>query len=126
MRASIIHVTDHAIIRWKQRVSDDPRLCVYTIIDAVKEARIIKKDELLPFRVPRQKNSMYAVYNDVLFILESLTIDEYNLITIITDNVCHTPKIKKQYKIHQRHIPETKKKRKKLPARNKRVQLDDD
>ena len=126
MRASIIHVTDHALVRWKQRVSDDPRLCVYTIIDAVKEAKVIKKDELLPFRVARQKNSMYAVYDDVLFILESLSIDEYNLITIITENVFHTPRIKKQYKIRKKYIPETKKKRKKLPARNKKIKAEED
>jgi hypothetical protein len=126
VRATVIHVTDHALSRWKQRVSNDERLSVYTIIDVVKKARVVKKQELLPFRTPRIKNSLYAVYQNILFIMESINIDEYNLVTIITENNLHTPKIAKNKKVRNRFVPEKKKKRKKLPARNKKVIIESD
>lgn len=126
MRACIIHVTDHAMIRWKERVSNDPYLRVHTIIDVVKKASVLKKNEPLPYKTPRQKNTIYAMHEDILFILESITIEEYNLITVITSNMNHLQMIKSPRKIRVRFQPETKKKRKKLPARNKRIIFDDD
>ena len=119
-------MTDHALIRWRQRVSNDDRLSVYTIIDVVKKSRIVKKHELLPFRTPRFKNSLYSIHKNILFILECVTIDEYKLVTIITDNNFHTPRIVQKTKMRERFVPEKKKKRKKLPARNKKVKLDED
>ena len=126
MKANIIHVTDHAIIRWKQRVSDDPVLSVYKIIDVVKKAKLVSKKEIIPFTTARYKNSIYAMYEDILFVMEPITIDEYNLVTIITETGTYTQFIKKQKKIKERFVPETKKKKKKIPARIKRIDLNDD
>jgi hypothetical protein len=47
-------------------------------------------------------------------------------VTIITDNNFHTPRIVQKTKMRERFVPEKKKKRKKLPARNKKVKLDED
>ena len=122
MRVKIIHITDHALLRWKQRVSDDPKLNVHKIIDVVRKSKIISKKEIIPFPTPRHKNSIYAVFEDILFVLESVEIDEYNLVTVITNSCPNTRIAKKQKKIKKRFIPESKKKRKKLPARNNRVE----
>jgi hypothetical protein len=126
VKANIIHVTDHAIIRWKQRVSDDPVLSVYKIIDVVKKAKLVSKKEIIPFTTARYKNSIYAMYEDILFVMEPITIDEYNLVTIITETGTYTQFIKKQKKIKERFVPENKKKKKKIPARIKRIDLNDD
>ncbi len=126
MKANIIHVTDHAVARWKQRVSDDPYLNVYRIIDVVKKAKLISKKEIIPFTTPRQKNTIYAIYEDILFVMEPIEIDEYNLVTIITQTATYTQIVKKQKKIKERFVPETKKKKKKIPARKKLINLIDD
>lgn len=126
MKANIIHVTDHAVARWKQRVSDDPYLNVYRIIDVVKKAKLISKKEIIPFTTPRQKNTIYAIYEDILFVMEPIEIDEYNLVTIITHTATYTQIVKKQKKIKERFVPETKKKKKKIPARKKLINLIDD
>jgi hypothetical protein len=126
VKANIIHVTDHAVARWKQRVSDDPYLNVYRIIDVVKKAKLISKKEIIPFTTPRQKNTIYAIYEDILFVMESIEIDEYNLVTIITQTATYTQIVKKQKKIKERFVPETKKKKKKIPARKKLINLIDD
>jgi hypothetical protein len=126
VKANIIHVTDHAVARWKQRVSDDPYLNVYRIIDVVKKAKLISKKEIIPFTTPRQKNTIYAIYEDILFVMEPIEIDEYNLVTIITQTATYTQIVKKQKKIKERFVPETKKKKKKIPARKKLINLIDD
>jgi hypothetical protein len=126
VKANIIHVTDHAVARWKQRVSDDPYLNVYRIIDVVKKAKLISKKEIIPFTTPRQKNTIYAIYEDILFVMEPIEIDEYNLVTIITHTATYTQIVKKQKKIKERFVPETKKKKKKIPARKKLINLIDD
>jgi hypothetical protein len=126
VKANIIHVTDHAVARWKQRVSDDPYLNVYRIIDVVKKAKLISKKEIIPFTTPRQKNTIYAIYEDILFVMEPIEIDEYNLVTIITQTATYTQIVKKTKKIKERFIPETKKKKKKIPARKKLINLIDD
>ena len=126
MKANIIHITDHAVARWKQRVSDDPYLNVYRIIDVVKKAKLISKKEIIPFTTPRQKNTIYAIYEDILFVMEPIEIDEYNLVTIITQTATYTQIVKKQKKIKERFVPETKKKKKKIPARKKLINLIDD
>jgi hypothetical protein len=126
VKANIIHITDHAVARWKQRVSDDPYLNVYRIIDVVKKAKLISKKEIIPFTTPRQKNTIYAIYEDILFVMEPIEIDEYNLVTIITQTATYTQIVKKQKKIKERFVPETKKKKKKIPARKKLINLIDD
>ena len=126
MKANIIHVTDHAVARWKQRVSDDPYLNVYRIIDVVKKAKLISKKEIIPFTTPRQKNTIYAIYEDILFVMDPIEIDEYNLVTIITQTATYTQIVKKQKKIKERFVPQTKKKKQKIPARKKLINLIDD
>ena len=82
----------------------------------------------MPFMTPRHTNVVYAIFQNILFIMEPITINEYNLVTIITkqENFSGFPVIRKTKKIRQRFIPEQKKKKKKLPARNKRVDMSDD
>lgn len=126
MKASIIHVTDHALARWKERVSNDPHLRVHAIIDIIRKANVLSKEEVLPYKTPRHKNTLYAMYEDILFILETVTIEEYKLITVITSNMSHVQMIKNPRKFRQRYEPESKKKKKKLPARNKKVIIEDD
>ena len=87
MRAETIHVTDHAMLRWKQRASKTGDVNVHEIIKAVKESKVVKKKEFLPYRMPRFDGSVYSVNGPVLFILESVTIDEYRLITVISEEL---------------------------------------
>ena len=127
MNTNIIHVTDHAFYRWKHRVSDDNYLNVYKIIDIVKKAKLVSKKEIIPFSIPRQKNSIYAIYEDILFVMKPIAINEYSLVTIITQTTNNCCKIvKNQKKIKVRFVPETKKKKKKIPARKKTINLIDD
>jgi hypothetical protein len=127
VNTNIIHVTDHAFYRWKHRVSDDNYLNVYKIIDVVKKAKLVSKKEIIPFTIPRQKNSIYAIYEDILFVMKPIAIDEYSLVTIITQTANNCCKIvKNQKKIKVRFVPETKKKKKKIPARKKTINLIDD
>lgn len=86
MRAETIHVTDHAILRWKERVSKNGAINVQDIIRSVKDSRVIKKKEPLPFMLPRINGSVYTENSGTLFVLESVTIDEYRLVTVITEN----------------------------------------
>jgi hypothetical protein len=85
MRAETVHVTDHALLRWKERASKTGEVNVQEIIQAVKESRVIKKNEPLPYLLPRLDGSVYSFNAGVLFILESVTIDEYRLVTVIAD-----------------------------------------
>ena len=114
------------MLRWAERVSGPRRFCVREIIEEIRQARIIKKDEALPFQTPRLKNTLYAYNNGVLFILESMTVVEYNLITIITQQNPFSHIAKAQPKQKVRFVPETKKKKKKRPARNKKVEIEID
>jgi hypothetical protein len=47
-------------------------------------------------------------------------------VTIITHTATYTQIVKKQKKIKERFVPETKKKKKKIPARKKLINLIDD
>lgn len=85
MRAETVHVTDHALLRWKERASKTGEVNVQEIVQAVKESRVIKKNEPLPYPLPRLDGSVYSFNAGVLFILESVTIDEYRLVTVIAD-----------------------------------------
>lgn len=109
MRADIIHITDHAFQRWIERVSDTGFASLNEIVEAVKRSRVIKKHELLPYGMPRLDGSVYTANNGVLFILKSLSIYEYNLVTVIGKNsqqnllMCKTTK-----KIKDKHIKNEK------------------
>ena len=85
MRAETVHVTDHALLRWTERASKTGEPNVHEIVQAVKDSRVIKKNEPLPYPLPRLDGSVYSYHEEgVLFILESVTIDEYRLVTVIT------------------------------------------
>lgn len=85
MRAETVHVTDHALLRWKERASKTGEVNVHEIVQAVKSSRVIKKNEPLPYPLPRLDGSVYSFNNGILFILEPVTIDEYRLVTVIAD-----------------------------------------
>ena len=85
MRAEIIHVTDHALLRWKERVSK--KADVDEIILSVKNSKKIEKKEPLPYSMPRRNGSVYSFNAGILFVLESVTIDEYRLITVMSDKI---------------------------------------
>jgi hypothetical protein len=85
MRAEIIHITDHAVLRWNERVSCNIENNVHDIIKIVKLSKIIKKNEPLPYSLPRIDGTVYAVYKEILLVLEPITIDEYKLITVIAE-----------------------------------------
>jgi len=86
MRAETVHVTDHALLRWRERASQTGEARVQEIVQAVKDSKVIKKNEPLPYPLPRVDGSVYSFNNKegLLFILESVTIDEYRLVTVIT------------------------------------------
>lgn len=83
MRAEIVHVTDHALLRWSQRVSELGN--VFEIKNAIKKSRVIKKCEPLPYHLPRLDGSVYSVYNGVMFVMEPVSIDEYRLVTVVSE-----------------------------------------
>ena len=129
MRFKKLQITNHAILRWKERISpvnyteDDIR-------QVLKLARLIKKNELLPFSTARVINTIYAKYQEALFVLRPLSIDEYVLITIITKSevyICRFCEIKNKRKIKFFSIiSDTEKKLKKImPRRIKKVNLDE-
>lgn len=85
MRAETVHVTDHALLRWQERATQTGEAKVQDIVQAVKDSKVVKKSEPLPFPLPRLDGSVYSFNNKqgLLFILESVTIDEYRLVTVI-------------------------------------------
>lgn len=87
MRAETVHVTDHALLRWKERAAKHEDVNVYEIIRAVKESKVIKKTEPLPYPLPRLDGSVYSFHDGVLFVMEPITIDEYRLVTVICESV---------------------------------------
>lgn len=104
MRAEIVHVTDHALLRWSQRVSETGN--VFEIKKAIQNSRIIKKCEPLPYPLPRLDGSVYSIYEEVMFVMEPITIDEYRLVTVISDFIS-SPRL-------PRKITKEKKQEKKL------------
>ena len=129
MRAQIVHVTDHALLRWKQRVSNGESFTVHDIINCVRAAAVIKRSETLPFNTVRQPNTVYAQFQEVLFICEPIGIDEYKVITVITYSETYTVKIRKLPKVKKEfdteELDEQPKKKTKRKARNKRILIED-
>lgn len=85
MRATVIHVTDHARERWHKRVSIKGNENVHDIIEAVKESTILKKSSPLPYGLPRLPETVYSIRSNVVFVMEPMTIDEYRLVTVISE-----------------------------------------
>lgn len=128
MKAEMIHVTDHAILRWSQRVSNGAYFTIHDIIHDLRMAPVISRDEILPFNTIRQPNTVYAFHQGVLFVCEPIDINIYRLITVITYSENHIVKIRKTTKQRpdRKEIePEPEQKRRKPKARVKRVCLDD-
>lgn len=99
MRAEIVHVTDHALLRWRERAARHANEGADEIIQAVKQSKVLKKKELLPYPMPRLPNSVYSVKDEILFVLESVTITEYRLVTVITHDggtARTNPKVKRR------------------------------
>jgi len=82
----MIHVTDHARERWHKRASIGGNENVHDIIDAVKKSKFIKKNQPLPFGLPRLPGTVYSLNNGVVFVMEAMTIDEFRLVTVITED----------------------------------------
>lgn len=87
MRFEIVHVTDHALLRWIQRVSKNGN--VFEITNAIKKSKIIKKYELIPYPLPRKEGTVYSIYNGIVFVMEPITIKEYRLVTVVSG--CYIP-----------------------------------
>ena len=108
MNAEIVHVTDHAWVRWRERaVASDAECSAAEIIQAVRESRQLKKDEPLPYRMPRISGSIYTVKDDIMFILESVTKTEFRLVTVITEMPRKLPilaKTKKQRREREKQL----------------------
>lgn len=89
MSIKFVQITDHAYERWNQRVnhssSEYRTETIYEIIEAVKKAKFIRKHEKLPCTMPKKAGIVYAMNNDILFVLESIDAKTYRLITVITD-----------------------------------------
>lgn len=107
MRAEIIHVTDHALMRWKERASRTGEANTLEIIEAVKASKVIKKSDTLPYPTPRVDGLVYTFNDGVLFILETVTIDEYRLVTVMTGDIFRSQiepaKIKTKKEKHVEH-----------------------
>jgi hypothetical protein len=82
----MIHVTDHARERWHSRASKSGHDNVHDIIEAVKDSEFIKKGQPLPYGLPRLPNTVYSIRDGVVFVMEAMTIDEYRLVTVITED----------------------------------------
>jgi hypothetical protein len=84
MNAEIIHVTNHALARWRER-AENKDCSPDEIVEIVKKSRQLKKNEFLPYPVARLPNSVYTVKDNLLFILEPVTLTEYRLVTVVGD-----------------------------------------
>lgn len=86
VRIKKIHVTDHAMKRWHLRASKSGHENVHDVINAVKHSNLIKKDQLLPYGMPRLSNTVYSIRDGVVFVMEAIDIEEYRLLTVMTEN----------------------------------------
>lgn len=84
MRAEVIHVTDHALLRWSQRVNENDT--VWDIKSAIRQSKVIKKTDLLPYSMPRLAGSVYSYDGNVMFVMEPIAINEYRLVTVVSKN----------------------------------------
>lgn len=129
MKPRIIHVTDHAALRWRQRIARTECFNVYDIIDTVRKSKVVRKSDLLPFNCVRHPNTLYTCNEEVLFIFEPVTIDEFRLVTIITRSENYVPRVPRSTKKWKPPVEveeKTKKVRKKRPARDKRIKFDEE
>jgi hypothetical protein len=119
----MIHVTDHARERWHSRASKTGSDNVHDIIEAVKDSVFIKKGQPLPYGLPRLPNTVYSIRNGVVFVMEAMTIDEYRLVTVITED--EKSRTKRATGPPKRPPPRHKRLLKKTQAKKKREELDE-
>lgn len=129
MKPRIIHVTDHAALRWRQRIARAELCNVHDIIESVRNSKVVRRSDVLPFVFVRHPNTVYTYNDNTLFIMEPVEIDEYRLVTVITQTTNYIPRIPKSRKkfCPPAELEERPKKvRRKTPARVKRVKMDED
>lgn len=101
MRASTIHVTNHAYKRWIERASVFGHSSDEEITEVVKKSKVVKNHNDIPYGTKKLPNMVYTIYEDCLFVLEPVSYEEYRLITIINENAF----------THKQKLEETRKKR---------------
>lgn len=129
MRADIVHVTDHALLRWRERAARYADATVHDIIRAVKESRQLKSKEPLPYPMPRLSGSVYSVLGEILFVMEPITITEFRLVTVITGAIGNNNYVRRPLNFQKRQTIRDKliqakekaeKRLSKLPKKEKR------
>lgn len=113
MQIKKISITDHALIRWRERINT--LATVEDIKEVIKKASIIKKNESIPVLITRCEKTVYALHDEIIFVLEPLQKNEYKLITVIDSN--------SSYK-HFRSKPNQHKKNSKRPNKSKEFKED--
>ena len=82
-----IIVTDHALQRWRERASIHACEHKHRVVDAVRKARLMTKDEPLPFNARRRQRASYAFDGTVLYVLESASNSFVRVVTLWTEPV---------------------------------------
>lgn len=82
MRIDSVCISDHAFARWNERIAVSSVETCEDIISALKQARLIKKNEPLPSMIVRIEGKLYALKDDILFILSAKSLHNYDLITV--------------------------------------------
>lgn len=94
MRFGKLQITDHAIMRWKERI-DSVNFTEEDIRRSIAESIIIKKNEPLPFATARVPNTIYSLHNEIMFIMQPIDINDYKLITVVNKNNNYNFKFRK-------------------------------
>lgn len=92
-----VHVTTHALERWRERAATYGDASEKEIVEAVNKARLVTKEEPLPF--VREENTHYyqIVEEDLWFICEPVERDIIRIVTIFIRDYPKpilTPKVK--------------------------------
>jgi hypothetical protein len=85
LRKATINVTDHASLRYRERVGHaygDDR-----IVAAVRSARVLGRDEPLPSLTPRVDGTTYATDGRAVFVLRGIAAKHFELITVLDAKV---------------------------------------
>lgn len=104
MNAQTIHVTCHARKRWQERVAEFGVEDVGDIVRAVRQSRVLRRDEPLPYPTPRMPGFVYTSLRDVMFVLKPVLVDEYRLVTVVASARGHAPKMPKLTSKEKRYL----------------------
>lgn len=83
MQFQTIHITDHAIQRWSERTTR--KVNIEEITESIRKSKLITKKDFLPFCLPRRAETVYSFDGEVLFIFETVSINEFRLVTVIAE-----------------------------------------